>query len=95
MPPYTMWVTGPDAIVRLITAQCPSGPGDHRFVATAANGRPVFATYMRGPDGVHRAHSVHVLNLAPDRMGGVIAFLEPSLFGLFGMPEVWPVPHAA
>jgi hypothetical protein len=50
---------------------------------------------MRGPDGVHRAHSVHVLNLAPDRMGGVIAFLEPSLFGLFGMPEVWPVPHAA
>jgi RNA polymerase sigma-70 factor (ECF subfamily) len=47
MPPYTMWVTGPDAIVRLITAQCPSGPGDHRFVATAANGAGVRDVHAR------------------------------------------------
>jgi hypothetical protein len=40
-------------------------------------------------------YSVHVLHLAQDRVAGVVAFREPSLFGLFGMPEVWPVPHAA
>jgi RNA polymerase sigma-70 factor, ECF subfamily len=90
MPPFTTWVTGPEAIARLITAQCPSGPGDHLLVPTTANGHPAFATYLREPDGVHHAHSVHVLTLVPHGVAGVVAFLEPGLFRHFGLPPVWP-----
>jgi hypothetical protein len=31
------------------------------MIPTAANGQPALASYMRGPDGVHRAHAIQVL----------------------------------
>jgi RNA polymerase sigma-70 factor (ECF subfamily) len=88
MPPFPTWVRGRDAVVALIMAQCPSGPGDTWMVATRANGSPAFAAYQRDTDGVLRAHGLHVLRLVPGAVAGVVAFLDPSLFPAFGLASV-------
>jgi RNA polymerase sigma-70 factor (ECF subfamily) len=88
MPPFPTWVRGREAVAGLIAAQCPSRPGDTWMVATGANGCPAFAAYQRGADGVFRAHGVHVLQLVPGAIAGVVAFLDPSLFGAFGLAAV-------
>ncbi len=46
--------------------------------------------HARRADGVFRAHSVHVLAMAPNAISGVVAFLEPRLFEVFGLPAVHP-----
>jgi RNA polymerase sigma-70 factor (ECF subfamily) len=49
------------------------------------------AHYLRGDDGILRAHAVHVLTPAPDasRIGRIAVFLSPRLFPRFGMPMRW------
>ena len=88
MPPHPMWVRGRDAITALIQAQCPGGPGDVWMVAIRANGCPAFAAYHRDADGLLRAHGVHVLQLVPGAVAGVVAFLDPGLFPVFGLAPV-------
>lgn len=96
MPPYTGWYQGPETIARLVAVNCPAErTGDMRLVATDANGQPAFGLYMRGPDGVHRAFHVHVLDLDGDRVRHVAAFFDTSLFGKFGLPPELPPDPAA
>ena len=98
MPPFTAWYEGAEAIGRLVETQCPAeAPGDLLFVATSANGQPACAAWMRGPDGVHRAFQIHVLDVDPDvrpdgslRVRHVSCFFDTSLFEAFGLPTVWP-----
>lgn len=96
MPPYTGWYAGPADVVALIRGNCPaSGPDDMRLRLTSANGQPAAGLYMRGPDGLHRAFHLQVLDLAPaegDRpplVRHVVAFFEPGLFEAFGLPPEW------
>ena len=63
-------------------------PGMFRLVPTAANGQPGYAAYQRDAGGVYRAHAVLVLALSPTGIARVDIFLEPGLFGRFGLPEV-------
>jgi RNA polymerase sigma-70 factor (ECF subfamily) len=58
------------------------------MVATRANGCPAFAAYHRDSDGLLRAHGVHVLQLVPGAVAGVVAFLDPDLFPVFGLAPV-------
>jgi RNA polymerase sigma-70 factor (ECF subfamily) len=88
MPPYPTWVRGRDAVAALIAAQCPGRPGDTWMVATRANGCPAFGAYHRDSDGVLRAHGVHVLQLVPGAVAGVVAFLDPALFPAFDLAPV-------
>jgi RNA polymerase sigma-70 factor, ECF subfamily len=88
MPPYTGWYEGSAAIGRLIEVNCPAqGPGDMRLVATSANGQPVFAVYMRGDDGVHRAFQLQQLTLTQAGVSHVTAFFDLQLFASFGLPD--------
>jgi RNA polymerase sigma-70 factor (ECF subfamily) len=90
MPPFTGWYQGGPAIARLIGTRCPAaGPEDIRMVATAANGQPAFALYLRGADGVHRAFQIQVLTLDGDRVAHVGCFFDLSLIPTFGLPDVW------
>ena len=66
-------------------------PGIFRLVPTAANGQPAFAAYQRDAGGVFRAHAVLVLALSPTGIARVDIFLEPGLFGRFGLPQVAPM----
>lgn len=100
MPPFTGWYSGAENIGALIRNSCPAdGPGAMRMVPASANGQPAFGLYMRGVDGVHRPFHVQVLELRDGVVVHVVAFFEPRLFPLFGLPEtategIRP-PHAA
>jgi RNA polymerase sigma-70 factor (ECF subfamily) len=89
MPPFAGWYQGPEAIGTLTRVHCPAeGPGDMRFIALTANGQPAAALYMRNPEtGVHEAFQMHVLDVRPEGVSHVVAFLDTELFEKFGLPE--------
>lgn len=87
MPPYTLWLQGPDAIrAWLLGRGC--GCQGSRLVPTAACGLPAFAQYRPGgPEGGHKAWSLIVLELAGNGIAAWNAFLDTErLFPLFGLP---------
>jgi RNA polymerase sigma-70 factor (ECF subfamily) len=91
MPPFSGWFQTPDAIVQLTKTHCPaSGPGDMVLLPTRANGGPAFGLYMRGEDGTHRPFQLHVVHMRGVTVDHVVAFLDTSLFSVFGLPEVPP-----
>jgi RNA polymerase sigma-70 factor (ECF subfamily) len=89
MPPYTGWYQGARAIITLIHQQCPAdSPGDMRMLPLIANGQPAAAMYMRAGPGVqvHVPFQLHVLDVHPDGVSRVVAFLDDTLFAKFGLP---------
>jgi RNA polymerase sigma-70 factor (ECF subfamily) len=92
MPPYDLWLRGPDAIVRFFGIASPECRG-HRFLATAAgaNGSPAFGIYApTGPGGAYEPFAVEVVELAGASVAAIHAFLDPGLFPLFGLPAALP-----
>jgi RNA polymerase sigma-70 factor, ECF subfamily len=86
MPPFPSWFLGRETVVRFFAAQVLTTPGRYRLTPVRANGQPAFGLYRLGPDGRHHAHSVTVLTLAGDRIARISGFLDPTLFGPFGLP---------
>ncbi len=85
MPPYTLWLRGPDAIRAWLLGRGIGCRGS-RLVWRAACGSPAFAQYRVGPDGF-RPWSLIVLELSGDRIAAWNAFLDTEkLFPLFGLP---------
>jgi RNA polymerase sigma-70 factor (ECF subfamily) len=88
MPPYTMWVQGPEDIVRWM-----EGPGikcrGSRCLPTRANGSPAFGQYRPDPAGGWAPWSLTVLEHdAAGRVTGITAFLDTvTWFPRFGLPE--------
>jgi RNA polymerase sigma-70 factor (ECF subfamily) len=87
MPPLAVWFTGRDAVTRFLAARAIARPGDLAMVPTGANGQPAVAEYRRGTDGVLRAHSIHVLTAGAGGITAMTVFLDPALFGVFGLPS--------
>jgi len=91
MPPFTLWLQGPDAIRTWLL-----GPGSgcrgSRLVPTGACGSPAFGQYRpAGPDGNWKPWALIVLELADDGIAGWNTFLDTDrVFPLFGLP-----PHIA
>ena len=86
MPPFAMWFTGRDAVVRFLATRAFAQPGEVAMIPTGANGQPAVAEYRRTADGVMRAHSIHVLGAGVDGIDAMTVFLDPTLFSAFGMP---------
>jgi len=89
MPPVLTWFTGRRAVVRFLAGRQPhlfTVPGQLRMVPATANGQPAFAAYLRD-DGVYRAHAVIVPTTTPAGIARIVIFLDPGLFGLFGLPQ--------
>src|SRR5262249_6751996 len=84
MPPYTLWLRGPD-IIRTWLAGRGSGCRGSRLVPTAACGMPAFAQYRPGDrKGAYAAWALIVLELAGDRIASWNSFLDTEhLFPLF------------
>jgi RNA polymerase sigma-70 factor, ECF subfamily len=86
MPPIPTWFAGRDAVVTFY--------GDRIFrtlvrrvlVPIRANGCPAAATYVLHDDGRLHAHSVQVLEVEDGRIVHLYAFLDTTLFALFGLP---------
>jgi RNA polymerase sigma-70 factor (ECF subfamily) len=90
MPPVLTWFTGRRAVVRFLAGRQPdlfTVPGWVRMVPAMANGQPAFAAYLHDEDGVYRAHAVMVLSSTPAGIARIVIFLDPGLFGLFGLPQ--------
>ena len=88
MPPLAQWFRGREVIRDFL----PRGPLSipRRFVRARANGQLAFGTYKL-VDGEWVANAIHVITL--DGSGAItdaIAFLDPSLFGRFGLPSKPP-----
>jgi RNA polymerase sigma-70 factor, ECF subfamily len=86
MPPLRTWFAGRDKVERFIVSRLFAAPGRFRLVPAAANGQPAFAAYQRGRDGTYRAHAVLVLTVTPTGIARIVIFLDPGLFGTFGLP---------
>jgi RNA polymerase sigma-70 factor, ECF subfamily len=85
MPPFELWLQGP-ADIRLWILASEDCRHD-RFVPIAANGSPAVAIYQpSGPGGALRPFGLQVLEVTGDRIAAIHAFLDPSLFGAFGLP---------
>lgn len=86
MPPYTLWLQGPDAIRAWLLGRG-SGCRGSRLVRTEACGSPAFAQYRKSADGGYRAWSLTILELEGNRIKAWNAFLDTErLFPLFGLP---------
>jgi RNA polymerase sigma-70 factor (ECF subfamily) len=86
MPPYTLWLQGPDVIRQWLV-----GPGcgcrGSRLIPVSASGLPAFAQYRAGENGTHQAWAVIILELARGGIARWNSFLDvETLFPMFGLP---------
>jgi RNA polymerase sigma-70 factor (ECF subfamily) len=88
MPPYTLWLRGPDAIRAWLLGRGIGCRGS-RLVPTSACGSPAFGQYRPGgPGGTHQPWALIVLELTGERIAAWNAFLDTeNLFPLFGLPS--------
>ncbi len=87
MPPYAMWLQGPDEMARWML-----GPGaacrGSRLLPFTANARPAFAQYRpSGPGGRHEPWNIHVLEISDGKVAAITYFLDTKLYPLFGLPQ--------
>jgi RNA polymerase sigma-70 factor (ECF subfamily) len=87
MPPVPTWFDGHEAISRFLAAHVLREPGGLRTVPAAANGQPALAAYLRGSDGVYRAHAVQVLTCTGTGIARIVSFIDPRLFATFDLPQ--------
>lgn len=86
MPPYTLWLRGPEAIRGWLLGRG-AGCRGSRLVPTRACGSPAFGQYRVDPAGGHIPWSLTVLELAGGRITGWNSFLDTdTLFPRFGLP---------
>ncbi|MBZ2196707.1 sigma-70 family RNA polymerase sigma factor [Occultella gossypii] len=84
MPPLPRWYRGHEDIRTFLAV---AAPGRWRFLPAAANGQLAFGTYLREPAGTrYAAAGLDVLTLRGPMVAGVVSFLSPELFPLFGLP---------
>lgn len=87
MPPHLEWFHGKKDVLRFLHARVHE-KGGIRMLPTRANGQPAVVMYVRGVDGVFRAHSVQVLTVEAGAVARITAFLDVELLGRFAMPKV-------
>jgi RNA polymerase sigma-70 factor (ECF subfamily) len=88
MPPLAEWYRGRAAILEFL----PRGPlrMRRRFIPVRANGQLAFGTYRwsETPEGGWLRNAIHVITLRGAEIADVTCFLDPGLFGAWGLPEV-------
>ena len=86
MPPFVTWFQSSAAIGAFL------GPHMRAFgktpvILTSANGQPAVALYPATADGQHRLHALHVLTIAPQGVGHVVAFMDIDVLRRFDLPQ--------
>jgi RNA polymerase sigma-70 factor (ECF subfamily) len=86
MPPYTLWLRGPEEIGRFYLGQGIGCRGS-RLIATSANGCPAFGAYKPSESGTLEPWAIQVIETSDGRLTGLHHFLYPELFeAAFGLP---------
>jgi RNA polymerase sigma-70 factor (ECF subfamily) len=89
MPPYPMWLVGPDEISSWLLGQGIGCRGSI-LLPSAANGCPAFGQYRPDPEGGHKPWALQVIEISGDRISGMHNFLDTRLFKVFGLPDHLP-----
>jgi len=87
MPPFLTWFQGSPAIGAFLGARMLAF-GKTPVIRTSANGQPAVALYPATADGQHRLHALHVLTLASDGVGRIVAFMDVDALRSFDLPHV-------
>jgi RNA polymerase sigma-70 factor (ECF subfamily) len=86
MPPYPMWLQGPDEIARWML-----GPGGDcrgsRLIQTAANGRTAFGQYKPNGHGSFQPWALLVVEITGPAISALHFFLDASMFSAFDLPD--------
>ena len=92
MPPCPTWFQGRDAVAEFLSVFPFAGERRRvRLVPTWANGQPAFGSYRwEEGTGAYERVSLHVLTLRGPRIHEINTFVDPALFGRFGLPERLP-----
>jgi RNA polymerase sigma-70 factor, ECF subfamily len=98
MPPMATWYRGVGDVLVFLTEWAFSGrvynaEGDRRVrvIPTRANGQPAFGTYSWDRDrGTHLPTVLQVLTLRGGRIEEITGFVDPAVFGRFGLPAEVP-----
>jgi RNA polymerase sigma-70 factor (ECF subfamily) len=87
MPPYALWLRGPDAVRGWLLGRGSVCRGS-RLVPIEVSGSPAFAHYHADSHGGFEPWSVIVLELTDDRITGWNSFLDTeTLFPRFGLAQ--------
>ena len=92
MPPIPTWFVGRDAVCGFLAEVVLNTSDQWRLIYTRANGAPAFAMYRRAEDGSFRASGLDVLSLHDGHISRIVAFNDPRLVGVFGLPETFMRP---
>jgi RNA polymerase sigma-70 factor, ECF subfamily len=85
MPPFELWMRGPEYIRRWLVAA--DALGQELLTPVDANGSLAVAVYRpRDPGSPPTAFSIQVLDIGDGRISAIHVFLDPGLFELFGVP---------
>jgi RNA polymerase sigma-70 factor (ECF subfamily) len=86
MPPFPLWVQGPDDIVAFMTTTGAKCEGS-KVLMTSANGGPAAAIYNPAEDGSgYEPWALVVVEISGGKISGLHHFIYPELFGYFGLP---------
>jgi RNA polymerase sigma-70 factor (ECF subfamily) len=85
MPPFTLWLQGL-ADIRTFFSGMQAEAGHDRLLAIRANGCPAVAVYRPDASGAFQPYAIMVLEITRNRIAAIYAFLDTSLFSLFGLP---------
>ena len=86
MPPYPMWLHGPDDIARWML-----GPGrdcrGSRLLQTAANGGAAYGQYKPDGRGGFAPWALMVIEISGPAISSLHFFLDATIFGAFDLPD--------
>jgi RNA polymerase sigma-70 factor, ECF subfamily len=92
MPPYPLWLQGPDQVARWMLGHGIGCRGS-RLLPTAANGNPAFGQYRPDGDGGYSPWALQVIEVSDDRIVGFHNFLNTEIFSAFGLPDHLDASH--
>lgn len=88
MPPLPIWYSGRVQVAAFLRRYALSGRKSWRLVPTAANGQVALAGYLwDGQVGAFAPYCLYVLALRGRQIAEITAFVTPSTFQHFGLPQ--------
>jgi RNA polymerase sigma-70 factor (ECF subfamily) len=85
MPPFELWMRGPEDIRRWLVSV--DALGQELLTPVDANGSPAVAVYRPCESGGPlTAFAIQVLDIGDGRIGAIHVFVDPRLFEVFGLP---------
>jgi RNA polymerase sigma-70 factor (ECF subfamily) len=85
MPPFPLWVVGPDDIVTFMQTTGAKCEGS-KVLTTSANGGPAFGIYNPAEDGGYEGWALVVMETSRGQVSALHHYIFPELFPQFGLP---------